>query len=92
MYLLFSFQYLRIKGETVYAKLNQRKRRPPPPFGLKVYKGFKNVILRRDFVEFLVMHPVANALKTFLKNTLIPDEHFYATMSRIEHIEMDNET
>ena len=39
--------------------------------------------MRRDFVEFIINHPVAIIYKDFLKNINVPDEHFYATLSRI---------
>ena len=63
------------------------QRKPKPPYDLKVFKGFKNVILRRDFVEFSIQHPVAKKFQKFLKDTRIPDEHYYATLSRIEKVE-----
>ena len=33
--------------------------KPPPPFGLTVYKGMKNVVINRKFAKFLLEHPVA---------------------------------
>ncbi len=33
--------------------------KPPPPFGLTVYKGMKNVLITRNFSHFLLNHPVA---------------------------------
>ena len=39
--------------------------------------------MRRDFVEFIINHPVAKTYKTFMKTMYIPDEHFYSTLSRI---------
>ena len=64
----------------------QGNKKPPAPFGLKIYKGYKNVMMRRDFVDFLINHPVATAFENYLRDTLIPDEHLYATLSRIKFI------
>ena len=49
-------------------------------------KGYKNVIIRRDFADFLMYHPVAESVKEFFKDAAIPDEHVYATLGRIEQI------
>ena len=83
-----SFCY-RVDGKTEY--VNTKVKKKPPPFGLKVFKGFKNVILRRDFVRFVITHPIAKAFRIFLQDTNIPDEHFYATLSRITNIEEFND-
>ena len=58
-----------------------------PPFKMQVFKGYKNVMIRRDFATFLIHHPVAKAMKEFMHDTIVPDEHIYATMSRIKHID-----
>ena len=65
----------------------KRAKRPDPPYKLQIYKGYKNVMIRKDFAEFLIYHPVAKAFEEYLTNTIIPDEHLYATMSRIQNIE-----
>ena len=59
----------------------------PPPFKLKIFKGYKNVMIRRDFANFLINHPVSIAMQEFMQDTMVPDEHTYATMSRIKHID-----
>ena len=61
--------------------------KPQPPYKLRIFKGYKNVILRRDFANFLINHPVSLAMQEFMKDTMVPDEHTYATMSRIKHID-----
>ena len=61
-------------------------RKGPVPFKLKIFKGYKNAILRRDFVNFVLNHEVSQALTFFLRDTSIPDEHLYATLGRIESI------
>lgn len=54
---------------------------------MKVYKGYKNSILSRDFVNFSLSHPVAKEFLEFLKDAKISDELFFPTLSRIEKIE-----
>ena len=58
-----------------------------PPYQLKIFKGYKNVMIRRDFAQFIIYHPVAKKIEEYMTDTLIPDEHIYATMSRIKQIE-----
>ena len=88
-YTLINPRFLRTRDGEKFLK---KKRKPEPPLGLKIHKGFKNVILRRDFVHFITQHPVAKILQTYLQDTRIPDEHYYATLSRIESIEPDAKT
>jgi hypothetical protein len=51
-----------------------------------VYKGYKNVMIRRDFANFLIRHPVAKAFEEYLHDTMVPDEHLYASLARITDI------
>ena len=44
-------------------------------------------MIRRDFANFLIYHPVAKAFQEFMNDTWTPDEHLYATMSRIQRID-----
>ena len=67
-------------------KIKRGHVKPPVPFGLQVFKGTKSVIMSREYAEFLTQHPVAKQFEDFLKDTWIPDEHLYATMSRITNI------
>ena len=43
-------------------------------------------MIRRDFANFLIYHPVAIALEEYMHDAYIPDELMYATFSRINHI------
>ena len=54
---------------------------------MQIFKGYKNVMIRRDFATFLIHHPVAKKMEEFMHDTIVPDEHIYATMSRIKHID-----
>ena len=40
-------------------------------------------MIRRDFANFLIHHPVAKAFEEYLHDTIVPDEHLYATLGRI---------
>ena len=73
-----------VKGEK--CTLEKVRQKPPPPFGLKIYKGYKNVLIRRDFADFIINHPVAQSFSNYLRDTVIPDEHLYATLGRITHV------
>ena len=72
--------------ESKKCQIKKGPRKPSVPFGLKVYKGTKSVIMSRKYAEFLTQHPVATQFEDFLKDTWIPDEHLYASMSRITNI------
>ena len=60
------------------------KKKSPPPHGLTVFKGLKNVILSRPMVRFILNDAVAIDFKKWLEDTSVPDESFYATMIRVE--------
>ncbi len=57
---------------------------PPPPYNLDVRKGTKNVVLTREFANFVVHDKVAIDFYNFLALTSIPDEHFYSTLITIQ--------
>ena len=59
-------------------------KKKPPPHGLTVFKGLKNVILCRSVVHFILNNAVAIDFKRWLEDTSVPDESFYATMIRVE--------
>ena len=61
----------------------------PPPYNLTIYKGWKNVILSRNFATFTLTHPVAKAFRKWTQDIEIPDEEFFATLARITKIEKD---
>ena len=75
--------YLNFSSNTGDCKRIRLGTKPKPPYGLEVFKGYKNVMIRRDFANFLINHPVAKAFEEYLHDTLVPDEHLYATLGRI---------
>jgi hypothetical protein len=43
-------------------------------------------MIRRDFANFLIHHQVANVFEEYLHDTMVPDEHLYASLARITDI------
>ena len=59
---------------------------PPPPYNLILYKGIKSYRLPRQFVTFLLTHPVARDYIDWVMFTAIADEHTVSTLARISNI------
>ena len=70
--------------DKVPVRVEGEEKKSPPPHGLTVFKGLKNVILSRPMVDFILHNQVATDFKEWLEDTQIPDESFYATMIRVE--------
>ena len=75
------------KKKKIKCEIEHRDLKSKPPYKMQIFKGYKNVMIRRDFATFLIHHPVAKAMEEFMHDTIVPDEHIYATMSRIKHID-----
>ena len=75
------------KENKVKCDIKQQGEKSKPPYKMQIFKGYKNVMIRRDFATFLIHHPVAKKMEEFMHDTIVPDEHIYATMSRIKHID-----
>ena len=75
------------KENKIKCDIEQRGEKSKPPYKMQIFKGYKNVMIRRDFATFLIHHPVAKKMEEFMHDTIVPDEHIYATMSRIKHID-----
>lgn len=58
----------------------------PPPFGLTVYKGVKNVVITRNFSNFVLDHPVATEFYKWLEDAMVPDEMFFQVNNFVQHI------
>ena len=82
-----SFSKFDEEANRIKCAIEQGDLKSKPPFKMQVFKGYKNVMIRRDFATFLIHHPVAKAMEDFMHDTIVPDEHIYATMSRIKHID-----
>ena len=55
----------------------------PIPYNLTMYKSMVYFALTPEFVEYVLYNKVANTLHEFIKDALIPEEHFYSTLFMI---------
>ena len=62
----------------------------PPPYNLTLYKGIKSYRLPRQFVSFLLNHPVARNYLDWVMFTAINDEHTIQTLARISNITLSS--
>ena len=72
--------------------MNTKIRKTPPPHGLKICKGPRNVILNRTVADFMVNHPVSRDLLDWMRTMLIPEEGFYSTLIRARVTKLRNES
>ena len=63
---------------------------PPPPYNLTLYKGIKSSRLPRQFVTFLLTHPVARDYIDWVMFTAFADEHTMATLARISKVSLSD--
>ena len=59
---------------------------PPPPHNLSLYKSLSSYRLPRQFVSFLLNHPVAKDYLDWVMFTAHAEEHTVATLARISNI------
>ena len=62
------------------------RRDEPPPYGLVIRKGEKNVAITRAFAEFCINSRVAIELVNWLQSLFFSDELFYSTLVTIKSI------
>ena len=72
--------------------IEEGKRKAPAPYNLSIYKGIKSYRLPRQFVQFLLFHPVALEFLEWSKTTAIPDEMVVPTLARISNITSNDGT
>ena len=58
----------------------------PAPYNLTLYKGIKSYRLPRQFVTFLLTHPVARDYIDWVMFTAHAEEHTVASLARISNI------
>ena len=63
---------------------------PPPPYNLSLYKSIKSYRLPRQFVTFLLNHPVAKEYIDWVMFTANAEEHTVATLARISNITLNH--
>ena len=84
------------KRERWTYKFNERSRTkskellPPVPYNLTMFKGNRQVILSREYTNFILNHPVPTALRFWMKETLVPDEHYFPTLARISNMSQED--
>uniref|UniRef100_A0AAZ3QC19 Beta-1,3-galactosyl-O-glycosyl-glycoprotein beta-1,6-N-acetylglucosaminyltransferase 4 n=2 Tax=Oncorhynchus tshawytscha TaxID=74940 RepID=A0AAZ3QC19_ONCTS len=70
------YEYRRIPVRTTQAKA-------PPPHDIEMFIGSAYFVLSRDFVLFVETSRVARDFLEWSADTYSPDEHFWATLTRI---------
>ena len=63
---------------------------PPVPYNLTIFKGDRQVILSREYTNFILNYPVPIALRHWMKETLIPDESYFPTLARISYMSQED--
>ena len=69
-----------IFGYTFYRRTN------PGPTPIKIYKAMKYMAITRPFMSFLLNNETAIALRKYLKDVLIPEEHFYGSLYKLPNV------
>jgi len=57
--------------------------RDPPPYGLVICKGIKNVVVNRNTLEFFLYDDIAIELYNWLSDVEVPEENYYSTLIRV---------
>ncbi|XP_010865441.1 beta-1,3-galactosyl-O-glycosyl-glycoprotein beta-1,6-N-acetylglucosaminyltransferase 4 [Esox lucius] len=70
------YEYQRLPVRTTYAKA-------PPPHNIEIFIGSAYFVLSRNFVDYIGTSPVAKDLLEWSVDTYSPDEHFWATLTRM---------
>lgn len=65
---------------------------PPPPAGIKIFKGVKNVLISRRFASFALYHPIAQQFRDWLEDVGVPDEIYFQSLRSVGPIGEDNLT
>ncbi|XP_041816208.1 beta-1,3-galactosyl-O-glycosyl-glycoprotein beta-1,6-N-acetylglucosaminyltransferase 4-like [Chelmon rostratus] len=71
-----------------YQKLPVKTQQPktPPPHGIEVFCGNAYFVLSRDFVVYMDDSVVVKDFLAWSEDTYSPDEHFWATLVRLEGV------
>ncbi|KAJ7993747.1 hypothetical protein DPEC_G00257890 [Dallia pectoralis] len=70
------YEYQRLPVRTENAKA-------PPPHDIEIFIGSAYFVLSRSFVDYMATSAVAKDLLEWSVDTYSPDEHFWATLTRI---------
>ncbi|TKS84945.1 Beta-1,3-galactosyl-O-glycosyl-glycoprotein beta-1,6-N-acetylglucosaminyltransferase 4 [Collichthys lucidus] len=74
-----SFEYQQLPVRTAQLK-------SPPPHGIEVFSGNAYFVLSRAFVEYTSRSEVVKDFLAWSEDTYSPDEHFWATLVRLEGV------
>ena len=58
----------------------------PVPYGIKIYKGWSYMANSRTFVSFFLTNETAIALREYMKDVKVPEEHFYSSLYRLPDV------
>ena len=72
--------YFTIYGRTslTWSKLG------PVPYGIKLYKASNYMAITRPLMSFFLTNEAAIALREYMKDVVVADEHFYASLHRLQ--------
>ena len=56
----------------------------PPPFGLTIYKGYREIILSRKSAKFYLETELGKSFLDWCKDVIFPEEVFFATLTRVD--------
>ena len=74
------FEVVRNKNGQAIANRKSGRRKTPPPLGAEVKKGNLAVLLSRPSLQWLLSANASLAILHWLRDTDVPDEHFFATV------------
>ncbi|XP_064612406.1 beta-1,3-galactosyl-O-glycosyl-glycoprotein beta-1,6-N-acetylglucosaminyltransferase 3-like [Liolophura sinensis] len=75
-----------IKGSVSRFDKRRVKNKGPPPFNITLMKGPVHIAASRAFVEFIFSDKKTQIFLEWLKDTVVPDETFYATINYNPHL------
>ncbi|XP_051962892.1 beta-1,3-galactosyl-O-glycosyl-glycoprotein beta-1,6-N-acetylglucosaminyltransferase 4-like [Xyrauchen texanus] len=81
----FQFQYELKDVSSEYQKMpvETSKDKDPPPHGIEMFVGSAYFVLTHDFVRYIITNQLAKDFLQWSADTYSPDEHFWATMTRV---------
>ncbi|XP_070845648.1 beta-1,3-galactosyl-O-glycosyl-glycoprotein beta-1,6-N-acetylglucosaminyltransferase 4-like [Chaetodon trifascialis] len=84
----FTFHYELKDASFEYQKLpvKTQQLKSPPPHGIEVFCGNAYFVLSRDFVVYMDDSVVVKDFLAWSEDTYSPDEHFWATLVRLEGV------
>ncbi|KAL4630135.1 beta-1,3-galactosyl-O-glycosyl-glycoprotein beta-1,6-N-acetylglucosaminyltransferase [Arapaima gigas] len=71
-------QFKVVKGAIVKTDVNKK----PPPINSPIFSGGAYILVRREFVQYVLENPVAHKLIEWSNDTYSPDEFLWATLQR----------